>query len=58
MTETITKTCHGCKALGKWEWYGPGWFCFGKAFYKGKPGKPLRVDPDRPPKCRYAKERG
>lgn len=40
--------CHSCPAGGYWDHLGTGMFCFHRAYYLGKSGKPVP--------CRIARE--
>jgi hypothetical protein len=33
-----------CPAMGKWPEKGPGWFCFYRSYFEGKPGQPIHLD--------------
>ena len=36
--------CDNCPAAGYWDWYGAGKWCFHRAYFLGKPGKPAKCD--------------
>jgi hypothetical protein len=36
--------CDQCPAAGYWSWYGPGLWCFHRAYFLGKSGHPKACD--------------
>ncbi len=36
--------CDSCPAAGYWDWKGPGLWCFHRAYFLGKSGKPMHCD--------------
>ena len=39
--------CDNCPAAGFWDYFGPGKWCFHRAYFLGKPGNPLMCDTAR-----------
>ena len=33
-----------CPAMAKWPEKGPGWFCFYRSYFEGKPGQLIQLD--------------